>query len=302
MEDFDLGKAKDLTGMVVGKLTVLRPSHWHETPSGLRHVKWICKCSCGGESVVLAGNLNRGHTLSCGCDKKEARAKGWERLKRDGWHPTDLIGQKFGRLTVTAFAGWHQYTEDQRFSLWDCVCDCGNTHQMRRSYFTEESSCGCWRAEKISLSSSSHGKSKTRTYKSWLKMKERCYLDSYIETEYYQDKGITVCDRWLESFENFYEDMGERPEGKSLDRIDHQKGYSPDNCRWETPSVQSYNTGKYSNNTSGSTGVYLLDNGLYRAAIGYRGSSIPLGTNMSFEQACAAREAGEIKYYGFTKE
>lgn len=142
----------------------------------------------------------------------------------------------------------------------------------------------------------------TPTYKSWMKMKERCYLDSYVEKEFYQDVGITVCDRWLDSFENFYADMGERPEGMTLDRIDHTLGYTPENCRWADLTMQAFNCKRYKTNKSGRTGVHLESNGLYSARIGYKGDDIFLGSNMSFEKACEVRSAAELKYYGFTKE
>lgn len=86
-----------------------------------------------------------------------------------------------------------------------------------------------------------HGMRNTRTYKSWDAMKQRMFNPNNIGYEQYQSLGITICDRWLESFTNFFEDMGERPEGLSLDRIDNSKGYSPENCKWSTPKEQANN-------------------------------------------------------------
>ena len=78
-------------------------------------------------------------------------------------------------------------------------------------------------------------------YRSWTSMLERCRNNKRHNSHRYRDRGITVCDRWRESFLNFYEDMGERPAGTSLDRIDNTKGYSPENCRWATALEQSRN-------------------------------------------------------------
>lgn len=188
--------------------------------------------------------------------------------------------------------------------MWDCLCDCGNSIEMRRSYLqaTEVPSCGCHKSEVLSALQTKHGMYGTPTHKSWMKMKERCYLDSYKEKDYYQDRGIKVCDRWLESFENFLEDMGERPEGTSLDRIDPDKGYSPENCRWADLTIQAYNRRMNTNNTSGRTGVYQLKNGNWQAIISFYKERIVLAYDVSFEVACKAREEAELKYYGQVKE
>ena len=167
---------------------------------------------------------------------------------------------------------------------------------------TEVPSCGCWLREFISENSKTHGMSGTSTYKSWSKMKERCYLESYAEPEYYRDRGIVVCDRWINSFENFLEDMGERPDGMTLDRIDVNKGYFKENCRWADPTIQAYNSRKRSDNTSGRTGVHANKKGGWDAFITYYKETIKLANNVSFEEACKAREDAEIKYYGVNKE
>lgn len=88
-----------------------------------------------------------------------------------------------------------------------------------------------------------HKKNEKRslTYKSWLSMKSRCYYKNSCNYKYYGAKGIKVCDRWKDSFENFLEDMGERPKNCSLDRIDNNQGYSPSNCKWSTKTEQTNN-------------------------------------------------------------
>lgn len=86
-----------------------------------------------------------------------------------------------------------------------------------------------------------HGMSKTGTHKSWESMKQRCLNPNASDYHRYGGRGVTVCSRWKDSFENFLADMGERPEGKSLDRIESEKGYEPNNCKWSTPREQQLN-------------------------------------------------------------
>lgn len=90
------------------------------------------------------------------------------------------------------------------------------------------------------MSRSLHGMINTKTYRSWAAMIRRCTSDKSNRYQYYMAKGIKVCDEWR-TFTNFLKDMGERPEGKSLDRIDNSKGYYKENCKWSTPKEQSLN-------------------------------------------------------------
>lgn len=293
----------DYTGFQLGRVLVKGFSHWHVQPSGQRKSKWNCSCECGVSFVATGSNLKSGHTSSCGCVKREAILKHKQRVSSGEWEPDKLVDAKFGRLTVTGFNKWLP-VGDTRVSVWDCLCDCGNTITMRRSYLqaTEVPSCGCHKSEALRIAQTKHGMSKTPTYKSWTKMKERCYLESYSEKEYYQDHGIKVCDEWLKSFDSFYRDMGKRPEGYTLDRINSSKGYNKENCRWADLTIQAYNRGMGSNNTSGRIGVYLLPNGLWKALIAHYKEVIVLAYGVSFEDACKAREWGEINYYGWSKE
>lgn len=295
----------DYTGFKTGKVTVLGFHSWHKQPSGQKKSKWLCSCECGNEFVALGYNIKKeGHTTSCGCEKGQALVRYREKVKSGEWIPEKLVGEKFGRLTVQGFTKWHFTADNQRVSMWDCLCDCGNSIEMRRSYLqaTDVPSCGCYKREVLSALQTKHGMHGTPTHNSWTKMKERCYLESYKEKDYYQARGIKVCDRWLESFENFLEDMGERPEGTSLDRIDPDRGYSPENCRWADLTIQAYNRRMNTNNTSGRTGVYQLRNGNWQAIISFYKERIVLAYDVSFEVACKAREEAELKYYGQVKE
>jgi hypothetical protein len=155
----------------------------------------------------------------------------------------DLTGQRFGRYVVLSRSG----VGPKGMATWLCKCDCGtekimigNTLRMGKVI-----SCGCYFKEvayQNGKSTKKHGQTRTPTYKSWQSMLERCYNKNVKYYNNYGGRGIEVCERWKTSYENFYEDMGLRP-GKeySLDRIDVNKNYSPENCRWATNKEQSRN-------------------------------------------------------------
>ena len=121
-------------------------------------------------------------------------------------------------------------------------CDCGTLKEIQRSPLINggSTSCGCLFSEKISAANTKHGMTNTPTYRSWNSMNKRCKNKNDPMYHIYGGNGISVCDEWS-SFERFYADMGERPEGHSLDRIDGSKGYFYGNCRWATPREQALN-------------------------------------------------------------
>lgn len=148
----------------------------------------------------------------------------------------DLRGFKTSRLTVLEYAG---LTYDG-YASWKCSCKCGNIKIIRASSIKQgQPSCGCLQKE-LARAQTKHRKCGTKTYTSWCSMRSRCNKKTHTNYPDYGGRGITVCDRW-NVFANFYEDMGDYPSDKSLDRKDNNKGYTPDNCRWATRKQQQRN-------------------------------------------------------------
>ena len=154
----------------------------------------------------------------------------------------DITGQKFGRLEVVRFSGKTKH----RHSIWLCNCDCGNTLTVEKPALVsgKTRSCGCLHDEQSAANGragATHNMSKTPTYRTWSALIQRCTNAGNDSFASYGGRGIKVCDRWLESFENFLADMGEKPEGMSLDRINVDGSYTPKNCRWATAEEQANN-------------------------------------------------------------
>lgn len=146
----------------------------------------------------------------------------------------------FGRLTVIARDG----RNNRGKVLWLCLCECGNyTSVIGGNLFHGSTrSCGCLKKEWAQKLNKTHGMGTTPEYRSWAHMKDRCYNKNDQAYKYYGARGITVCPRWKNSFENFITDMGFRPSASySIDRINNNGDYEQGNCRWATHFVQMAN-------------------------------------------------------------
>lgn len=152
----------------------------------------------------------------------------------------NLVGQRFGRLVaIERFKG----DDKKDYTRWVCLCDCGNQKIIARASLRngETQSCGCLQKEDVSRRQKTHGKSRTKEYYSWRNMLRRCYDVNSVGYENYGGRGISVCNDW-HIFENFLADMGLKPEGYSIERIDNDGNYEKNNCKWATKQEQNSNT------------------------------------------------------------
>lgn len=230
-----MGKLKDLVGQRFGALTVIERDVDYVSPNGSAKAVWKCKCDCGNEVSVWGAYLNGGQTKSCGCLRRRKRIE----------NVVDIEGKRYGRLVVEKFLR----TEPELGAIWECKCDCGNTIEIsgKRLRRGQTKSCGCLKQEKLRTNGVKHGGAYSRLYTVWAGMKQRCSNPAHKSYKDYGGRGINVCEEWDDfgkfhdwALENGYNDEAQFGEC-TLDRIDVDGNYEPNNCRWVTLKEQASN-------------------------------------------------------------
>lgn len=215
--------AKYYPGKKIGKLTILKSVRIKS------YYGFECQCDCGNTLTVARGFFSKSEICCADCRTPKVE---------------DISGQRFGRLTAIKYAGKSKGKQ----TLWECRCDCGKTvvvHQQNlKSGHT--SSCGCYNSEVASGALKTHGLSGTRLYTIWHDMIYRCYNDNHRSYKDYGGKGIIVCEEWKDDFEAFrnWALQNGYKDNLSIDRIDSDKNYCPENCRWATNIQQANNTSR----------------------------------------------------------
>lgn len=224
-------KFENLAGQRFGKLLVIE-----RAPNLGKYTAWLCKCDCGEFKVVPAYRLKSGQTASCGCANRiEVQIE---------------AGRRYGMLEAICLVPQPK----TRKRYWLCRCDCGNLKYIPEYCLQtgQSSSCGCQKSTLASIANTKHGEADSRLFHVWSSMKQRCSNPNRAEYRNYGARGISVCEEWSNDYTAFrdwalstgYDENA--PRGKcTLDRIDVNGNYEPDNCRWVDAIAQAENRRPY---------------------------------------------------------
>jgi hypothetical protein len=211
--------------------------------------------------------------------------------------PLDLTAEIFTMLQVLKRL---PNSKDGK-TMWLCRCECGKEVSVMGTELkrNRKKSCGCAHNKLLSISKTKHGRSKTPEFKAWSSMKERCLCKMNKAYEGYGGRGISICAEWVNSFETFLKDMGNKPSKKhSLDRKNNEMGYCKENCRWATDAEQNRNKRTNVNPISKNKGIsFRKKTGKYESRIMVDKKRIHLGSYSNLEKAIEARKKAETQYW-----
>lgn len=212
----------------------------------------------------------------------------------------DLTGMQFGELRVLGESSIKSYNKK-----WRCLCSCGSIKDITGVNLKSGNTkgCGCQRRKKgAEHHNSTHGLAGTKTYNTYRHMMARCYYKKQKGYKNYGGREIKVCKRWRESFVNFVGDMGLKPPNMSIERINNDGDYKPENCKWASYQEQAFNKRKGKNKSSKYIGVHKIkSNGKWQSCIGWNHKLYNLGSFKDEYEAHQTYERAKKRLLNFKK-